>query len=102
MKTQVRISAQYYENYAAHDLNWDGKKEGWKPKGGQEFIIYADSDDFFYGSEACVEAIKALLKEQSNLYARYEYIEHELIFSESITLEGFEEKLSQILEAEKA
>jgi len=99
MKTLVRISTQYYENYAAHNSDWDGKKEGWKPKGGQEFNIYADSDDFFYGEEACIEAIKCLLKEKSNLYVRFEYVEHEIIFSEPIILEGFEEKLNQIIES---
>ncbi len=99
MKTLVTITAQYYENYASHDLDWDGKKEAWKAKGGQEFQIYADSDDFFYGEESCVEAIKCLLKEVSNPCHKYEYVSHELIFSEPIPLEGFKEKLNQILES---
>ena len=99
MKTLVQITAQYYENYAAHNSDWDGKREGWKAKGGQVFQIYADSDDFFYGEEDCIEAIKSLLKEQSNPYCKYEYVSHEIIFSEPITLEGFEERLNQIFES---
>jgi len=97
MKTLVRISAQYYENYAAHNSNWDGKKEGWKAKGGQEFFTYVHADDFIYVPDFCQKAIKSLLAEKSNLYVRYEYVEHELIFSEPIALEGFEEKLNQII-----
>lgn len=99
MKTLVRIQTQYYENYAAHDLDWDGKSEAWKPKGVQEFQIYASSDDFFYGEDACVKAIKSLVNEQSNHFVKFEYIDYEIVFSKSITLEGFEEKLSQILES---
>ena len=99
MKTLLRISAQYYENYSAHDQNWDGKHEYWKPKGGQEFFTHVDADDFIYSPDFCQETIKSLLAEQSNLYVHYEYVEHELIFSEPIALEGFEEKLNQIIES---
>ena len=64
----------------------------------QEFQIYADSD-YFFMEESCIEAIKCLLKEVSNVCHKYEYVSHQLIFSEPIPLEGFEEKLSQILES---
>jgi hypothetical protein len=38
----VRITAQYYENYGSSEA------PHWKPKGGHEFSLRADSDLFFY------------------------------------------------------
>lgn len=97
-KTLVVITAQYYENYGYSDGS-----DFWKPKGGQEFHIYADSDDFFYGEQFCIQAIKEMLAEESNAFARYEYLSHELIFSDPIKLdsEKFAKKLGGIYEQQK-
>ena len=52
-KTLVQIVTQTEENYGA----WEDK-EHWKPKGMQVFTLMADSNDFSYGEEQCIEAIK--------------------------------------------
>lgn len=96
MDILVTITAQYFENYNTSD-------EGapyWKAKGGQTFTLRADADSFMYAREFCVEAIQALLARESNSHCRYEYIDHDLVFSEPIELKGFERVLDGII-AEK-
>jgi hypothetical protein len=74
--TICRITAQYEENYG------DSVNPHWKPKGGVEFTLNVDADDFMYSEEICVMAIKKLLTEaESNNCCRYTYVSHELIFS---------------------
>jgi len=101
MKTLIRVTAQYYENYAANNTDWDGKEEAWKPKGSQEFEFFADSDHFLYNADDCVKAIQSLLEDESGSFVRYEYIQHDIIFSEIFPLEGFDEKLQKIIESKK-
>ena len=84
--TLCQITAQYYENYAAQNEDWDGKKQGWKAKGGQIFEIMVDSDDFLYCEDVCIETIKDLLAAGSDLRYKYEYVSHELIFCTPIKL----------------
>lgn len=97
MKTLVQITAQYYENYALHNDDYNGVPS-WKPKGGQVFTMRIDdTDNFFYYKEECVAVIKELLQEESNNFCRYEYIEHEIIFHEPVELTGFDEKLEIML-----
>lgn len=88
----VRITAQYYENYGS------AQAPHWKPKGGQEFTVRADSDSFFYCKEECVLAIKKMLKARSNDYCRYQYIDHDVVFDEPIPLstEEFEAALQMV------
>jgi hypothetical protein len=88
----VRITAQYYENYGSAEA------PHWKPKGGQEFSLRADSDSFFYCEEECVKAIKKLLVVRSSDYVRYEYLEHELVFEEprELSSEAFEVALQEV------
>ena len=90
--TLCLVSTQYYENYG------DSKSPHWKAKGEQIFKIYVDSDDFLYGEEYCVKAIKKCLINISDSYNRYEYLSHELIFSEPIELNGFQEALEKEFE----
>jgi len=66
--TLIQIVAQVQENYSFNEGGFH-----WKPKGEQMFTLRADSDDFFYGEEACVKAIKTLLANQSNEHTRYKY-----------------------------
>ena len=88
----VRITAQYYENYGSSESPY------WKPKGGQEFSLRADSDSFFYCTEECVKAIKMLLAAKSSDYVRYEYLEHDLVFEEPSVLssEDFETAFQKV------
>lgn len=78
MKTTVRIFTQTYENYGYR----------WKAKGGQEFEIAVDLDLLMYEKDACIEAFKGLLLEQSDNMFRYEYLSHEPVFHEPVKLDG--------------
>ena len=95
MDTTIRITAQFYENYAIGPNGLEGTPY-WKPKGGHEFIIKANSDVVMYADD-----LKAILTdmvaEQSNDYEKFEYIDHEVIFSEPTELssEGFLTKVQQ-------
>jgi hypothetical protein len=88
----VRITAQYYENYGSSESPY------WKPKGGMEFSLRADSDSFFYCTEECVKAIKKILLAKSSDYVRLEYLEHEVVFEEPrvISTEDFEAALQEV------
>ncbi len=96
MSTLVQISAQYYENYGSE------QNPSWKAKGGQIFTIRADMYDLMYDKENVVKAIEMLLTEQCNSHCRYEYIDHEVIFSEPVELVGFEDKLEQVFNESKS
>jgi hypothetical protein len=91
MMISILVSAQYYENYS------DSKNPYWKPKGGADFSFPVDSDLAIY---ACKEDLKnALMKmvdEQGNEYSRYEYISHEVKFSDPIVVEGLGEELGKM------
>jgi hypothetical protein len=89
-----QITTQYYENYGSFE------NSNWKPKGSFIFNLKVDTDDFMYGESECVEAIKLLLEEQSNLHERFSYVSHELIFNDIVELdsENFQKKLNFIIE----
>jgi hypothetical protein len=78
--TICQITAQYYENYS------DSVNPHWKPKGSQLFTIMVDADDFMYSPEIAIQTIEELLFQESNSHCRFEYREHELIFSTPHTL----------------
>jgi hypothetical protein len=94
MKVLVQISAQYYENYAYFNGG-----QSWKPKGEQTFEMKVDDDWFLYHKEECVSAIKQILSNQSNSACKFEYVSHELVFCDPITIseEDFESVLEPIL-----
>lgn len=79
MKVTVRVNAQRYENYGFHE-----GREYWKPKGGTYFTVEdVDSDVVDYADKNLIkEALIEQLKSFSNDLERYEYIDHEVIFSE--------------------
>lgn len=100
----VKVMAQYYENYnvGADGINvyGDGKPH-WKPKGGQEFIFPIESDWVMYSErEQLVEAINTMLKSQSNEMCKYEYIEHDVQFSDPLVVTGLDDILKNILRGE--
>ena len=81
----IRITAQYYENYAIGPNGPEGSPY-WKPKGSHEFIIEgADSDVVLYSLD--LEAILTkMVYKQSNDYVKYVYLDHEKIFTEPTKL----------------
>ena len=97
-KTLVQISTQIIENKSFYNGG-----NSWKPKGGLIFNLYAEADDFMYAEENCIEAIKDMLKEQSNEAERFEYVGYELIFHEPIALnsDDFQSKISAIFQKNK-
>jgi hypothetical protein len=90
--TLCHVQTQYYENYG------DAQNPHWKAKGGFLFKLMVDSDDFAYQPDECILALKKCLQEASDDHQRFEYIEHELIFSKPIELKGFEENLNLMLD----
>jgi len=84
MDTTIRITAQYYENYAIGPNGLEGAPY-WKPKGGHEFIIKADSDVVIYADDL-KEILIEMVAAQSNDYEKFEYIDHDVQFSEPTIL----------------
>ena len=86
MTHKLIITAQYYENYASANEDWDGKQEYWKAKGGSTFLIDASGEgkvDAMVYSHADTEAIvEKILAKKSNLHVKYELVDIERIFSE--------------------
>lgn len=83
----LRITAQYYENYAAFNEDYDGTQEGWKPKGGQEFLIVVDDEvRMFLTSEEVETIIKKLLADKSNHVVRYELVDYEFADDKPVDL----------------
>ena len=96
------ISTQYFENYAAHNEDWDGIQEAWKPKGGVDFVVDMDSSTRMYASKDNIKAaIDTVLLSKSNLVVRYELVGYEFMDSnpENIT-EQFTAELTKIFNRE--
>ena len=95
MKVLVRITAQYYENYAYFE---DVVK--WKPKGEMHLEMRVDDDYFINNLQECVEAIKIIVENKNNNKSKLEYHSHELIFHDSISIDevDFELTIQEILE----
>ena len=96
MKVKINVTAQRYENYGFHE-----GRERWKPKGGTLFVIEdVDRDDitFWAWEEQIVVAIKEQLEANSNDLEKFEYIDHEVIFSEAkIAGVDFSDSLSKLM-----
>jgi len=93
MDTTIRITAQFYENYAIGPNGLEGTPY-WKPKGGHEFIIKADSDMVMYADDL-KEILIEMVAAQSNDYEKFEYIDHDVQFSEP-TLLSTEDFISKV------
>ena len=93
MDTTIRITAQYYENYAIGPNGPEGTPY-WKPKGGHEFIVKADSDIVMYADDL-KEILIEMVAAQSNDYEKFEYIDHDVQFSEP-TLLSTEDFISKV------
>jgi hypothetical protein len=88
MMINVLVSAQYYENYS------DTETPYWKPKGGVDFSFPVDSELVMYVRREFLENVLIkMVEKQSNDYSRYEYLSHEVKFSNPIVVEGLEREL---------
>lgn len=90
MKTLLNIITQYHD-------------ENGKPKGGNDFHVYVNSDTFMYTDQEAIEVIKQMLADYSKEWAgNYTYIDHDLVFFEPINLDQdkfdklYEQKLEQV------
>jgi hypothetical protein len=91
MMCTIQVSAQYYENYS------DSTTPYWKPKGGVDFHFPIDDEVVLYAPKDVVEnALIKMVEEQSNEYSRYEYLSHEVKFSEPIVVEGLGRELERM------
>lgn len=92
MKSYLLVHCQYYENYnvGPDGFNTYGDKlPHWKPKGGHTFKMPVDSDRMMYAEkEVVLQAIKDLIDGQNSIAEKFEYREHELVFSEPTLIEG--------------
>lgn len=84
MDTTIRITAQFYENYAIGPNGPTGTPY-WKAKGGHEFILKVDSDVAMYAPNL-KDILKDMVADQSNQYEKFEYIDHEMVFSKPTEL----------------
>lgn len=95
MNAKINVNTQRYENYGFHE-----GREFWKPKGGMMFVIEdVDMDEVTYSwEEQIVAAIKAQLEANSNDLERFEYIDHQVVFSEAkIAGVDFSDSLTQLM-----
>lgn len=79
---KLRIICQYWENYAAMNDDWDGKREGWKPKGGAEFIAAIPDYAMMLSGEELKDISIKVISKHSNLHVKYDVVETEILFSD--------------------
>ena len=100
MDAKVLVHCQYYENYnvGPDGFNAYGDKlPHWKPKGGHTFQMPIDSDMVFYTDEdKLIQAITNLVESQNSIAEKFEYCEHELVFSEPTLVEGLGEEIQKL------
>lgn len=88
MMCTIQVTAQYYENYSDTPIPY------WKPKGGVDFHFPVDVDMVLALPKGMLEnALIKMVDERSNEYSKYEYIDHEVKFTNPIIVEGLEEQI---------
>ena len=96
MESKLIVTCQYYENYNVGPDGF-GQVPYWKPKGGHTFSMPIDSDVVLYAdTDELIQAIKNLVEKQNSIAEKFEYIEHELVFSEPTVVEGLMEELIKV------
>ena len=96
MNSKVLVHCQYFENYNV-DINGFGEVPHWKPKGGHTFQMPIDSDIMMYADEdKVIQAITNLVESQNSIAEKFEYREHELVFSEPTLVEGLKEEIQKL------
>jgi len=97
MTVTLRITAQYYENY---NTSGEGAPY-WKPKGGHEFEVEVADSLAMYADvkEELIPTIEVFLAGESNSMARFEYRDHEFVFSKPTQLdsEAFNASLDELM-----
>ena len=96
MNAKLIVTCQYYENYNVGPDGF-GEVPYWKPKGGHTFVMPIDSDVVLYAdTDELIQAIKNLVEKQNSIAEKFEYIEHELVFSEPTVVEGLMDELNKV------
>ena len=97
-EAKVIVHCQYFENYNVGPDGF-GETPHWKPKGGFDFVMPIDSDTMFYAdTNVVVQAIKNLVEKQNTIGERFEYIDHEMVFSEPFVVKGLEQEITKVYE----
>ena len=101
-KVNVLVNCQYFENYNVGPDGFntfgDGKPH-WKPKGGHQFLMPLNSDTVMYIEPSeLVDAIKVLVEKQNNIANRFQYIDHEIQWSEPDLIEGLDGEIEKIVQ----
>ena len=90
---RVNVLVQYYENYSeVENIPY------WKPKGGHTFTFVVDVDTFIYSEDSVIKGIKEVLVGECDNHSRYEYLSHEVMFSEPTDLT---DKLKSVMDREE-
>lgn len=76
--TELHITAQVYVKQGKY----------WKPKGGAQFILEVDTENFFIDEEESEKVIQKLLKAQSTKEKKFTYVSSELFFHAPIELDA--------------
>ena len=84
MDCKLIIGCQYYENYNVGPEGF-GEIPHWKPKGGHKFQIKVDSD-VLWESDKLEEHLTKLVESQSTIAEKFEYRDHEILWSEPSVL----------------
>lgn len=96
---KVIILAQYAENYAAGNSDWNGESESWKQKGGVNFTMnISSSERIFLSNNEIAEIIAEILSEMSNKVSKYTYISHEFVDAGVVDITSqFKSKLAKLV-----
>jgi hypothetical protein len=87
MKVELRIQAQYFENY---NLTGEGEPN-FRPKGAQVFTCQINPEMLIHvGHEGLISACEDVLKRHSNGAVRFAYLSHEVNFSDPIAFDARE------------
>jgi len=95
MNVKISVNAQRYENYGFHE-----GREYWKPKGGTHFSVEdVDADMVMYADNDVIKGgLIEQLEHMSNDLEKFEYVGHEIIFSEAkIAGADFSDSLSKLM-----
>jgi hypothetical protein len=95
MNVKINVTTQRYENYGFHE-----GRVHWKPKGKLVFAIEeVDVDLVAYADKKqVIAAIQKQLDAQSNDLEKFEYIDHDFVFSEAkIAGVDFSDSLTQLM-----
>ena len=101
MKVNVLVNCQYFENYNVGPDGFNTFGDGlphWKPKGGYQFLMPVESDTIMYTEPWELEdAIKVLIEKENDVANRFQYIDHEIQWTEPKTIEGLDSEIEKFV-----